>query len=492
MGAIIGKLRLDRLVSPLDETGLGASDARNIRAVADSQLINAGELRDTLERGGHRFPMRTDAELIAHAYDRWGTHAFERLRGPFACAVWDGTNRRLVLARDHVGVRCLYFAVLHGHGVVFASDVRALLRDPGVARDWCPDGIDTYLALGYIPAPLTAFRQISKLQPAHYLLVDGRRLHLEEYWDFSTPRTATRSGSVTAIAASLRTAARHELKHQKREALLYSGGTASSALLSVIPATRGMPITVHTDEDEAELARSEAAASMLGRTRELERLEQPVSALVETVAAASGEPFADPSALTQLAICTAAARRADVALTGHGAAILWSGQDRRTLLSQSAPGSGNELAATPESVVWDDRCRRFIYTRAFAWKVRDMNPFSWHQERWRSRVDDPPADRARYVNARTLLPDNVLAIATNASRAAGVSLRFPFLDYQMSELAMQTPVAVSRHGDSAMHVIRQLFAPRLPRRLRPPASRKPVRHDWLSPVLKALVPSMLL
>src|SRR5262245_52835331 len=127
---------VEGLASPLLETAVGASDARNIRAVADSQLINAGELRDTLQRGGHRFPMRTDAELIAHAYDRWGTRAFEQLRGPFACAIWDDANRRLILARDHVGVRRLYFAVLPGHSVVFAAEVCALLGDRDVPRAW--------------------------------------------------------------------------------------------------------------------------------------------------------------------------------------------------------------------------------------------------------------------------------------------------------------------------------------------------------------------
>lgn len=476
MGGIIGKLSFDRLVSPLDETGAGTSDARNIRAVADAQLINAGELRDMLERGGHRFSERTDAELIAHAYDRWGTRAFERLRGPFACAIWDEPNRRLVLARDHVGVRSLYFAVLDGQQFVFASDIRALSRNPEVASDWCPNGIDTYLALGYIPAPLTAYRQISKLQAAHYLLVEGRRLHLEEYWDFPTPRTVTRCGSATAVATSLRNVVRRELRGQHPEALLYSGGIASSALLSVTPATSGTARTVQVDQDPAELVRSDAAASMLGRVRELETLEHPVSSLIETLAATSGEPFADPSALTQLAICTVAARRADVALTGHGAAVLWAGHDRRTLLS----------------AVWDDSRRRSIYTRAFAWKIRDTNPFRWHLERWRSRVDDAPDDRVRYVNARTLLPDNVLAIAANASQATGISLRFPFVDSQMTELAMETPVAVRCRGGVEMHTIRQLLAPRLPRRLLPWASQRPARHAWLPSVLTALVPSMLL
>jgi asparagine synthase (glutamine-hydrolysing) len=366
------------------------------------------------------------------------------------------------------------------------------LRDLGSARDWCPNAIDTYLSLGYIPAPLTAFRQISKLQPSHYLLVEGRRLHLEEYWDFSTTRTATRCGSVTAIAANLRTAVRRELKHQKDEALLYSGGTASSALLSVTPATQGVPITVHTDQDPAELTRSDRAASMFGRSRELETVEQPVSSLVETIAAASGEPFADPSAVTQLAICTATARHTDVALTGHGAALLWGEHERRALLSRIASDGGDESAATHGNTVWDDRRRRSIYTRAFAWKVRDTNPFSWHLARWRSRADDAPAERARYVDARTLLPDNILAIAANAANAVGISLRFPFLDYQMTELAMQTPVAVSRSGRSAAYVIGQLFAPRLPRRLLPPVSRHPVGHRWLPPILTALVPEMLL
>jgi asparagine synthase (glutamine-hydrolysing) len=122
---------------------IGINDGQTIRAVADSHLTNAGELRAALEGEGHRFHARTDEELIAHAYDRWGTHAFERLRGPFACAIWDEADRRLVLARDHVGIRPLHFALLHGHGLVFASEIPALLQDPGVAREWCPDGIDT-------------------------------------------------------------------------------------------------------------------------------------------------------------------------------------------------------------------------------------------------------------------------------------------------------------------------------------------------------------
>jgi len=479
-------------VPPPVDCCIGASDARNVRAVAYSQLTNAGELRDALERGGHRFSTRTDEELIAHAYDRWGTRAFERLRGAFACAVWDGANRRLVLARDHVGIRSMYFAILQGRAIVFASDVRALLQDPAVARESCPDGIDSYLALGYIPSPLTAYRQISKLQPAHYLVVEGRRLQLEEFWDLAGPlHSDDGRGSITALAAGLKSAVRHQLKGATRPGVLYSGGAASSVVLSVAPTTVGSPITVHIDQELGELARSEAAATILGHARELETLAYPVSSLVEELAAASGEPFGDPSVLAQLAICTAAARHVDTALGGHGAAMLWAGCERRMRLSRFASADQNEQLATHAYALWEDRQRRSIYTRAFAWKTRDADPFAWHLERWKSRAAETPLDRALYLNARTLLPDNVLAIASVASRAAGLSLRLPFVDCHMTELAMQTPMAPAQRGHHAMYALRRLLCSRLPRRLHPrraPSTRQP----WLGAALGALVPSMLL
>ena len=472
---------------------VGTSDRRSVRAVADSKLTNARELRASLERDGHRFHTRTDQELIAHAYDRWGTRAFDRLRGPFACAIWDEANRRLVLARDHVGIRPLYFAVLQGHGIVFATDVRALLQDPGVARDWCADGVDAYLALGYIPAPLTAYRRVSKLQPAHHLVVEGRRLHLEEYWDLPMPlQVRQRWDPVAAISGPLKAAVRRDFKDDARACLLYSGGTASCSLLSVASPNAGSPITVHTDQDPSELARSDAAAAQLGRSRELEALTYPLSSLVEELAGVSGEPFADPAALTQLAICKAALRHADTALTAHGASILWGSSERRTLLSRCASPRRLPRAATHPHTLWEDEHRRAIYTRGFAWKVRDTDPYNWHLQRWASRVEGEAADRALYVNARTLLPDNVLAIAALTSQTTGLTLRFPFLEHRMTELAMETPVSAKQHGRIAMSVLRQLLARQLPPRLLPPALRRPPRHTWLAGALTMFVPKMLL
>ncbi len=466
---------------PDGTSAIGTSDGHHIRAVADSQLTNAGELRAELEREGHRFHTRGDEEVIAHAYDRWGTGGFERLGGPFACAVWDDTRRRLVLARDHIGIRPLYFALLHGHGVVFASEIRALLQDPGVPRDWCPNGIDAYLALGYIPAPLTVYRRVSKLEPAQFLIVDGRRLHVEQFWDLPVPSWTSAPRDLTsALTGALKSAARRDLKDQKHAGLLYSGGIASCALLSAAPTGTGVPITVDVDVDASELTRSDAAAAHLGLVRELETVAQPTSSLIEELSAIGGEPIGDPSAVTQLAICKAAARHGGIALSAHGAAVLWAPNARRRALLACFTRPHDLRTSKLAYRLWDDEHRRSIYTRGFAWEVREANPFVRHLERYASRPTNDPVDRAMYVDARTCLPDNTLVIAARVAAAAGISLRYPFLDRQMVELSTVTPPSLKQHGRID-----------IPPRLLPPALRQPPRHPWLPGALTMLVPKML-
>ena len=476
-----------------DAPAIGTNDNRTVRVVADACLTNAGELRTTLERDGHRFPMCSDEELIAHAYDHWGTRAFERLRGPFACAIWDEPNRRLVLARDHVGIRPLYFAMLHAHGLAFASEVRALLQDPGVVRDWCPEGIDTYLALGYVPAPLTTYRRVSKLEPAHMLIVEGRRLHLEQFWDFpaASPSTAPRD-VVGAVKGALKATVRRELKEHRNAALLYSGGIASCAVLSAADGRTGVAITADIDQDPAELARSDAAAAHLGRVRELELVARPMSSLIDELTALSDEPIADPSILTQVAICRAAAKHADVAVSGHGAAVFWAPCARRRRLLSHLMLRDHASPVKTAYRLWDGEQRRSIYTRGFAWQVRDCNPFARHLERYAARRTDDPVDRALYVDARTFLPDNTLAVAERAAGAAGITLRYPFLDRQLVELAMVTPAARKQHGRIDMYALRRLLTPQIPPRLLPAALRQPARHAWMSAALTMLVPKILL
>lgn len=415
MSGIFGKLSFDP-----DEAIVIDSAATNergdVHVVSDSTISNAPHLREHLVQRSHRFQGAADNELIAHAYEEWDLRCVDRFRGAFAFAVWDEARRRLLLVRDHIGLQPLYFALLSGHGVAFASDIRALLRVPGVGRNWCPDAIDAYLALGYVPAPLTAYRRISKLEPAQLLVVDGRCLRVEQYWDLPFATTgATLDERVAVLEELLAAAARSQPTSTGATGLLYSGGTASSTLLAATPRRANPVVTIDVEEEAAELTRSDAAACHLGRTRELEVVRPDASALALDFSANCDGPTAGPSAVAQFAIYRAVRRHMDTAVTAHGAGVLWAGYARyrvermeltvRAWLGGRLATIGAQIATPLHGSIkgaralshlslpkahacavkhayglWDDEYRRAIDTRAFAWLVRDANPFRRHLE----------------------------------------------------------------------------------------------------------------
>jgi asparagine synthase (glutamine-hydrolysing) len=513
--------------APITRPVVATNEEEVIRVVADASLSNAGPLRAELETHGHLVRGRTDAELIVHAYEQWGDACVEHLRGPFACAIWDQPRERLLLARDYMGVRPLFFAMLHGHGVVFASEIRALLQDPGVGRDWCPDAIDAYLALGYVPAPMTAYQRVSKVEPAQRLVVEGRRLHVSQYWDLPLPDA---TGDEHAIAATfqehLRSAIRAELKDARINGTLYSGGLASAALLASLPTKDGTVVSVAVDDDTAEVARGHAAAQHLGFEPHVEIAVPDVAVVAPQLAAHFDEPLADPAAISQYATVVAARLHTDGALTGHGASALWAGYARHRVerveaavrswlggplatmsslarsLQDSIKGarSLSHLAASPAEAcavkhaygLWDDDYRRSIYTRGFAWQVREADPFARHVELYAARSTDDALDRALYVDAHTFLPDNTLAIAERASIAAGIELRFPYLERELVEFAARVPSSIRQQGSTGMHPLRLMVSRRLPGALMPPGQRRPVPYPWLPAALNAMVPTVLL
>jgi len=202
------------------------------------------------------------------------------------------------------------------------------------------------------------------------------------------------------------------------------------------------------------------------------------------------EPIADPSAMVQLAVLRAARRHVDSAFAAHGASILWAGHSRH-LVERHRGRLQDVRAARRVYSTWNDQHRRAIYTREFAWQVRDANPFSRHLALHTSHPSDEALERALYVDLRTSLADSVLVTADRAAGAAGMSLRFPFLDRDLVVLAATTPSAVKRRGVTGIHALRRLLLRQLPRTLMPPAKSPIARHDWLRNALAAMVPAML-
>ena len=252
-----------------------------------------------------------------------------------------------------------------------------------------------------------------------------------------------------------------------------------------------VPVTVDVEENASELTRSEAAASRLGHERQLELAAPEATTLAAEFAGHVHEPMADPSAVAQLAVFRAVGRHADSAFAAHGAAVMWAGYPQHPVERDHGRLEDGQAARRVYSM-WDDRQRRGIYTRDFAWQVRDADPFGRHLALHASHPSDDPLERALYVHLRTALADRVLAAADRAAGAVGLSLRFPFLDRDLVVLAATTPPAVKRRGVTGIHTLRRLLLRQLPRTLMPPARPSASRHDWVRTALPAMVPAILL
>ena len=564
MGGIVGKLSFDRdvqisrattarMVHAIEHRGSGSAGmyhgpgislgwcdgdrspamdvSRNetgtVRVVADATLNNAHELRRQLERHGHFFDDTRDADVIAHAYEQWGDGCIDRLNGPFACAIWDEPARRLLLARDHVGIRPLCFALLHGDGVVFGSEIKALLQDPSVGREWNPDAIDTYLALGYVPSPLTIYRRVSKLEPAHTLVVEGRRLSTRQYWDFPYARTIAREPQqvLDVVESQLRQSVATHLRSGDAAAL-HSGGVASSAIVAALP--RGSAaIAVGVEQDAADLVRIAEGARHLGLRSEIDLAMPDGGEVARLLAFHLDEPTADPAAITQFAVFVAARRHADTVLAGHGAAALWAGYARHRVehieaemrsvligpLARLGGGIGRALGASVKGArtlahlalspagacatkhaygFFDDEWRHRVYTRSFAWQVREANPFARHLDLYSRCASPDPLTRALYVDARTYLPDGRLMIADRTGSAAALQLRYPFLDRELVDVAAGIPSQLKLHGATGMYALRQAASRRLPEALLPAPRPAAQQRPWLETALHSLVPAVIL
>src|SRR5689334_750621 len=176
-----------RRLSIIDLT-TGDQPVRNedgtVSVIFNGEIYNFADLRRELEQAGHRFRTHTDTEVIVHAYEEWGDGAVDRFRGMFAFALWDERRRRLLLVRDRVGIKPLYYSVTPG-GLTFGSEIKAILEDPDVSRAWSAEALDAYLALQYVPTPRTIYRDIWKLPAGHLLAAEDGRISVRRYWDLT-------------------------------------------------------------------------------------------------------------------------------------------------------------------------------------------------------------------------------------------------------------------------------------------------------------------
>ncbi len=475
------------------------NEDRTVSVVFNGEIYNYRELRDTLQQSGHRFTTATDTEVIVHGYEQWGTAVLGRLRGMFAFAIWDRRSRTLLLGRDRVGIKPLHYAEAGGR-LYFASEIKSILRAPGLARAVNLDALDHYLSFLYTPEDESIFMGIRKLPPGHLLIWRDGRVVIKPY--FRLPATETFRGSerdaAEQLLAVVTDAVRSHLIGDVPIGALLSGGTDSSLVVGLMAgAAAGRLKTFSIGFDEAsynELAHARRVAEYFGTDHYEDLVRPDAVGLLDTVVAHFDEPFADASALPTWYVSRLAARHVKVVLSGDGGDELFGGYDRylphprvaafdrhgSPLLRRAA---GFAAARMPRGV----RGRNFLrhvsrdprgrYLDAIGFFSADDRAALFLPDLAGRRQSDPDtrlgAHFDRYgalswnsqmmrFDMETYLPEDILVKVDRMSTAHSLESRVPLLDNAMLDFAASLPADFKIRDGERKRVLKAVAARVLP------------------------------
>ena len=506
----------------------------SVQVVFNGEIYNFAEVRRELAAHGHRFRTNSDTEVIAHGYEQWGANCVDRFRGMFAFAVWDARAGRLLLARDRVGVKPLYYAEVPG-GIVFGSEIKSLLEDPEVSREWRPDALDAYLTLLYIPAPDTIYKGIHKLPPAHVLVAERGAIRVSRYWDleFSGDGDPSREREyLDELDQILREAVGLRLISDVPLGAFLSGGIDSSTVVAYMAeASATPPVTISVGFDHAqfdEVQHAETVARHLGCEFHALMANPQVEELLPKLAWHFDEPFADSSAVPTYYVSRAARQLVTVALSGDGGDELWAGYARhrveswehrvRTALGPAAPLAGwigqalplsvkgarslRHLAASPDQAyalkhaygMFEPGAKGRLYSADFRRTINGHDPFATFRDAYASCGSPDPLDRSMYVDARTYMIDDVLTKVDRMSMAVSLEAREPLLDHKLLEFAARVPSGLKLKDGQTKYLLRKVLDARVPRSIVERGKRgfeAPI-GEWLRGPLAPMASELLL
>lgn len=478
-GVALGHRRLSILDIAGGAQPMAVRDGRHW-IVSNGELFNYLELRGALEAAGCTFATRSDTEVLLRQVAERGVDGLRDLNGMFALAIWDRDAQELLLIRDRLGIKPLYYFVDRGE-VVFASEIKALLRHPAARREVEPSAIGKYLAYGYVPAPHTVFRQIRKLEAGTCLRATGHGIAIAKYWDVpmqDQPVNGLRTDECAAeLLNLLRDAVAKQLRSDVPVGVFLSGGLDSSLIAALAAAASGKPpatFSIGFEEasyDELPYARRVARRYGTDHHEEVLSLDRAIRLLPECLAGLD-EPCGDASILPTYLLAHLAARHVKVALSGDGGDELFAGYPafqahklveafsflplswrdafnraaRRLpvshryasagfLLDQFVRGSG----VSPEIrfFLWMGPSGNEERNRVLAPALRDAfperDPFDDVRRHVRASGLNRRFERLLYLCMKLYLPDDILAKVDRASMAHALEVRPPFLDHRVVE-----------------------------------------------------------
>jgi len=514
-----------------------ANQDGSLVVVGNGEIYNFRELRSQLRAHGHVFRTESDTEVLLHGYAEWGERVVARLNGMFGFAIWDRARATLLVGRDRLGIKPVYW-LRDGRRIAFASEAKALLTLPGVERAIDPQGLAAYLELGYVPAPLSMFAGIRKLPVASLMKIDASGVAIDCYW--SAPAAVDPgvrpSEWIRQVRERVEESVRMQMVSDVPIGAFLSGGIDSSAVLAFMARHSGAPVKTYSIGFEGgaaerfynELEPARAVARRFGTDHHEILVKPDVVRLLPKLLWHLDEPVADSAFVTTYLVAEFARRDVKVILSGVGGDELFGGY-RRYLgehymhylawLPTPARRGAAHLAAWLPS----DRHSRWLnYSRlARSFLATVALPF---EERYRAYVETcprneatalmvrPPTDRfdaisaafdaapgddtlARLfaVDAQTQLPDDLLMLTDRMTMAASLECRVPLLDHELVELASRIPSAIKVAGGELKSVLKKALEDVLPAEIleRPKRGFGAPMGAWLKGALAELLQSAL-
>lgn len=465
----------------------------SIWVVFNGEVYNFLELRKELKSKGHRFKTTSDTEVVVHGYEEWGREILSHLNGMFAFALWNVREGKLLLARDRLGVKPLYYYI-DNNGLIFASEIQAILAPSLFIPEIDRIALELYLHYQYIPAPLSIYKNIFKLKPSHWLEFDlyQKTTQMGKYWDIDTTQlpdeTKSLSEWIELLDSLIRDAVRIRLYSDVPFGAFLSGGTDSGLIVALMSKILNHSINTFSigweeGEEEDELPWSSYIAKKFNLDNDILRVTPEGLEIIPKISPYFGEPFADSSAIPTYYVSKMASSKVKMVLSGDGGDELFGGY----LTYQVLLKSKNIFSSLPSVFLnifrlnQDRGIGRWLKFRSSGWEelhdllmchftfnemkklLMDQGVFSespyianMYQSSWKDIIL-----KAQYLDFKTYLPDDILVKVDRMSMAHSLEVRSPFLDYRLAEAAFSMPTSMkipnrSKDGISGKFVLKEL------------------------------------
>jgi len=477
----------------------------------NGEIYNYAELRKELLDLGHQLATRSDTETIVHLYEEYGEQCFARLRGMFAIVLWDSRQRKLLMARDRVGKKPLFYSA-DSQRLLFGSELKALLAADGLSREIDLEALSDYFSFGYIPAPKTIYRSVRKVLPGQYVVVcaDGS-LKQETYWDLSFRETEDRSEAewCELIRHQLSEATRVRLMSDVPLGAFLSGGVDSSSVVAMMAQLMNQPVATCSigfgvpEFDESKFARQVARQF---HTEHHEQVVEPDAvAVVHKLAWHYDEPFADSSAIPTYYVSAIARKHVTVALGGDGGDENFAGYRRyffdvmENRLRAHVPEGVRSNIFGPlgrwyPGLAWAPRIFRAkatfqslsraplegyfnsisvfrpdekpkLLTGDFRARLNGYDSIETLRSYYDRADSSDPLSRIQYMDIKTYLTDDILTKVDRASMAVSLEVRAPLLDHHLMETLARIPSSLKLRGREGKYILKKAMEPTLPQEI---------------------------